>query len=501
MLAALCAASMLWWGDVRAADVEDQSDAEQEEIQPDIPAQTDRLYLPLMSNGTGPAPLCRLGVNVTRWTTADLLPADLRVGWYINYSARAASHPNGMAYMPVINLEQIGDDGFTSTPSGAALDEAIAAHPGSDWIIGNEPDRRFYQNDLEPQVYARAFHDMAQYIRAKDPTARLFAGAIVQPTPLRLQYLDLVLAHYRELYGEPLPADGWAIHNFILNERSCSYYNDPYACWGADIPPGIDATDGLVIDINDLQKTADVNFFKEQIVRFRQWMADNGYRNLPLYVSEYGILMPEDRGFPPALVNQYMDDTFDYMFTATSDTLGYAADNNRLVQRFAWYSTLDPSFNGSLFQSTTSDPLAPPYELSPMGKNYQAYAGTLQAQSEFKLLGLTQPPLGVTSAESVSVTLRAWLANAGNNQWPETATVQFYQGDPAAGGVLIGSTPANLVGCGRTATVDFVWANAPPEVDGQKVYARLQGTDAQASVQIVLAKNLLFLPQTRSSNQ
>jgi hypothetical protein len=77
--------------------------------------------------------------------------------------------------------------------------------------------------------------------------------------------------------------------------------------------------------------------------------------------------------------------------------------------------------------------------------------------------------------------------------------VQFYWGDPATGGVPIGSTDVRLTGCGRTATVDFGWENVPAAANGAMVYARLQaaGVDTQTNVQIVLIKDLLFLPQTR----
>lgn len=507
IMAALCAAMMLQWGTAHPVQGQDAAGntppvVEEASAQPAGEALASSLYLPFASSFREPAPLCRMGVNLTSWTTPAILLDSLRTGWYIDYHAvSAVPHPNGGAHMPVINLTQIGSDGFISKPSGAALDSAIAANPGADWIIGNEPDRRYYQNDLEPHVYARAFHDMTQYIRAKDPTARFFAGAIVQPTPLRLRYLDLVLSSHWSQFGQALPADGWAIHNFILNERSCSHYNDPYICWGADIPPGIDATDGLVIGLDELKKTADFEFFKQQIVRFRQWMADNNYRNLPLYVSEYGILMPEDRGFPPALVNQYMKQTFDYMLATRSDALGYPADNNRLVQRFAWYSILDPSFNGSLFESTTDSPVTPPFRLTEMGKNYVSYTSSMQATGDFKLLGLAQLPLPAASGNAVSVTLRTSFANAGNNQWPAGASLHFYLGDPSAGGVLIGSKGVSLTGCGRTGSVDFVWANAPPEANGQRVYVRLQSGDTmtQTSVQIVLANSLLYLPQAKQA--
>jgi hypothetical protein len=463
------------------------------------------VYLPSVSRYSEAPPICRLGVNVARRPAASFDLALLRIGWYIDYKALpSASHPNGAGYAPVINLEQMGESGYISFPRGPALDTAIAANPGADWIIGNEPDRRYFQNDLVPIAYARAFHDLAEYIRSKDPTARLFAGAIVQPTPLRLQYLDEVLRHYWVLFGQALPADGWAIHNFILNERSCSFYNDPLLCWGADIPPGIDATDGLIINIDELQKTADVAFFKQQVVRFRQWMADNGYRNLPLYVSEFGILMPEDRGFPPSLVNNFMNQTFDFMLNQTDETLGLPADNNRLVQRLAWYSTIDPSFNGSLYQSTTPDPLGPPFVLSAIGTNFRDYAKDIDVESDLKLLRLTQQPsVNVSAGQGVTLTLQATVANAGNNQWPASGLVRFYLGDPAAGGVEVGNASVKLPGCGQTAVAEYVWPNPPLTANGQNIYALLQaqGLEESLSVPAVIPTDTLSMPSIRRSWQ
>lgn len=466
----------------------------------------DRLYLPVLSNFSGQPPVCRLGVNVANAPVSSFDLAQLHLGWYIDYKAHVtAPHPNGAAYMPVINLAQVGDSGFTANPDGAALDTAIADNPGADWIIGNEPDRRFYQNDMLPKAYANAYHYLYNYIKAKDPNARIFAGAIVQPTPLRLQYLSEVLANYWEMFGEALPADGWAIHNFILNERSCAYYEgDATLCWGADIPPGNNATDGLVITIDELKRTADVAFFEAQVLRFRQWMADNGYRNRPLYVSEFGILMPESYGFPPPLVNEYMTKTFDFLINTKDEKLGYAADDNRLVQRLSWYSTIDPSFNGSLFESTSGSPLAPPFKLTTMGENYRDYAAAVPVASGFKLLDFNQQaPLGITVGEGVTLTLTATVGNAGNNQWPAGATVRFYLGDPKNGGTELGSKAVQMVGCGQTATVEFTWTDVPAAAAGQTAYARLlaPGVDTTLSLQVVRAQEHVSIPFLRRAWQ
>ena len=70
-------------------------------------------------------------------------------------------------------------------------------------------------------------------------------------------------------------------------------------------------------------------------------MADRGYRDRPFYVTEFGVLLPPSVGYSPEVVNRFMREAFDYMLAAKDAQTGYARDGNRLVQRFAWYGTLD----------------------------------------------------------------------------------------------------------------------------------------------------------------
>ena len=46
-------------------------------------------------------------------------------------------------------------------------------------------------------------------------------------------------------------------------------------------------------------KTMTHGHFQQNIIDFRAWMAERGYGDKPLMVSEYGILMPAEYGFPP----------------------------------------------------------------------------------------------------------------------------------------------------------------------------------------------------------
>jgi hypothetical protein len=394
------------------------------------------------------------------------------MGWYLNYHAWSnAPRPNGVTYTPVIRLSQVvGEDDYTYEPNGAELQAAIDGNPGATWYIGNEPDRRDVQDDMLPHLYARAYHELYALIKGADPNAHVIAGTIVQPTPVRLLYLDMVLDSYRDEFGEPLPTDGWSVHNFILNEASCDYYVD---CWGAGIPPGIDWPHGELLSIND---NDDFDRFVERIWRFRTWMRDRGYNGLPLYVSEYGILMPIDYGFNPTRVNDFMNTTFDFMRTATDPHLGNPNDEYRLVQRWSWYSAIDTEFNGWLFDPTT-------YQMTAIGSNYAAYTAPLTADVDLFPATITSTPIApFSSGAPVTVTLTASIANGGNRVDTTTGVVaRFYDGDPAQGGTQIGSDQVvQLAGCGDHSTVSVTWHNVPPGAHPVYVVVDPEATIAEA---------------------
>ncbi len=73
-------------------------------------------------------------------------------------------------------------------------------------------------------------------------------------------------------------------------------------------------------------------------------MERNGYQEAPLALTEFGILMPVEYGFPPEFVAQYLQDTFHLLDTMRDEKTGDPSDDYRLVQRWAWYSLADPTF-------------------------------------------------------------------------------------------------------------------------------------------------------------
>ena len=414
-------------------------------------AFTETLYLPLIMNNCAPpsARLCRFGVGAGS-DIASYPVNSLRTGWYIDWGATMhPARPGGIAYLPMIQLKQSGLDSYSYAPNGDVLSATIVANPGSLWLIGNEPDRRWWQDDLEPRVYAQAYHDLYYLIKSVDSTAQIAAAGIVQPTPLRLQYLDMVLNDYETRYGEPMPVDVWNIHAFILRERSCDAF--PEDCWGAEIPPGITATQGMLYGIQD---NDNLDIFRQNIQSFRQWMADKGYQDRPLIITEFGVQMPPDYGFPPNRVNAFMDATFSYLLTMTS-TLGYPADGYRLVQRWAWYSLTDNNFNGWLFDPATK-------ARTVFGNNYADYTAPLTATVNLAPVKLwTDPASPISSSAPVTLTLYAQIVNNGNIGTSAPALARFYNGNPNQGGVQVGSDQIVPVldGCASSAAVHATWNN------------------------------------------
>lgn len=264
----------------------------------------------------------------------------LHLGWYLDWGTQASPpRPGGIVYAQMIRLT----DGVLR-PDAGTIAAVARANPGSLWLVGNEPDV-VWQDNVTPAIYARLYHEAYVAVKGADPTAQVAVGGVSQPTPLRLGYLDAVLGVYHEQYGAEMPVDAWNVHNFILQELRGS--------WGVDIPPGIANDQGMLYEVND---SDNLEIFRQQIVNFRRWMAQHGYQDRPLIVSEYGVLMPEDFGFPPERVAAFLAGTFDFLLTAADPTLGYPADGYRLVQLWFWYSLDDSADHyptGNLFDPET----------------------------------------------------------------------------------------------------------------------------------------------------
>jgi hypothetical protein len=274
-----------------------------------------------------PAALNRFGVGAPYLPLLETQAAkELDLGWYLTWSVLET--PPGPADAEFWQMIRLSEESFF--PDAETIQRVARANPGTTWLIGNEPDVR-WQDGVTPARYAEWYYELYHLLKEADPTCRVAIGGISQPTPLRLQYLETVLASYQARYAEPMPVDVWNIHNFILREERDS--------WGVEIPPGLTVDQGTLFEVDDHD---DMKVFRAQII-----------------------------GFPLERVRSFMHDTYDFMLNATDLSIGYPADGNRLVQRWAWYSLSDGVYpTGNLIDLETGD-------LTGVGEAHQEFTSRL----------------------------------------------------------------------------------------------------------------------------
>jgi hypothetical protein len=397
----------------------------------------------------------RFGFGLKGWSIAGYDVESLHAGWYHNFGAIVApERPGGMAYVTTIRVHKDGpfaDRACSTCPTWDQLEIMLDLNPGNWWMIGNEPDR---QDVVTAARYAELYHDLYTFIKAHDPSSLIGIGGVVQPTPIRLQYLDMILTAYQSRYGTALPVDVWNIHNYVLREAVDG--------WGCGVPPGTDPA--LTMDEDDeppydLLNHDNLELWIKHIVDMRQWMKNRGYRDRPLIITEFGILMPEAYGYDYPRVRTFMLETFDWLRTAIDAETGYPQDGNRLVQAWAWYSLNDPAFEietlpgwSHLFEPTTKT-------ITALGLDFAAYTAPLTqpypgtVDVEVRAVSLSTPePAG---GNPVTVTATASIANNGASP-AQNLLVRFERDSTPAGEILI---PSLQPGAVQNVTVE--WTGLP----------------------------------------
>jgi hypothetical protein len=432
---------------------------------------------------------CRLGVGGLQSDVVGYDMGQLNIGMYLDWRAQS-SPPAGLAgdidYIQVVRVHQTkpGDDwygppriyssppGYHVWPDPTTLANMAASRPGSLWLIGNEIERVDWpegsswggQDEILPEVYATAFHEIQAVIKAADPSARIAIGSVIEATPLRLEYLDRVWDSYYDQYGYSMgeDIDVWNVHGFILREV--------WNSWGAEIPAGLNDQSGFLSGLGDnyyqiLVAHRNIAYFMQFTVALRSWMAAHGERDKPLINTECGILYRSLGGqqITSAQVSDYMNQLFDYALAATDGEIGYPADENRLLQGWFWYSLNDSFWNGNLFNPST-------HALTTMGTNWRSYVSdpgnplASLPQQNLRVINLrARPnPVFVPPGDSVTVTLRVDVANSGNTLTTSgnNIRVRFWDGVPGAPGSNLIASPIildDIPGCGQFVTVEVEW--------------------------------------------
>lgn len=369
----------------------------------------------------------------------------LHAGWYHNFTVNLfPPRPAGMDYVQTIRLSDDGpfaDRACSACPTWQVLDTVAQANPGSVWIIGNEQDRQDY---VKAARYVELYHEFYNFLKAHDPAGLVGIGGVVQSTPIRLQYLDMILEAYEKKYKTKMPVDVWNVHDYVLREGIDG--------WGCGIPPETDPSLAEAYGINDHDN---LEYWTGHLIELRKWMRDRGYQDRPLIVTEFGILMPELYGYDYTRVRDFMLATFDWMMTATDPSTGYPADGNRLVQAWAWYSLNDPAFEGYTSWNHLFNPDT--FNITRLGQQYAAYTapltdpfpGSIDLEPVAIWHAEPQPPEG----NPVSMTVMAEIQNNGGTT-ANNVVVRFERDGVHAGDVILPS-----IAPGESQIASIVWTN------------------------------------------
>ncbi|MEM7133575.1 MAG: hypothetical protein AAF702_45195 [Chloroflexota bacterium] len=369
----------------------------------------------------------RIGINVHRGRGLTWFPkeihdyavGDLQLGWYLDYNyQKHISSTAELTHVPMVRPKWWHKiDDFDDV-----LGQLAEENPDQLWIIGNEPedldqDGEYYANARE---YALDYHRIYSFIKERDPNAQFALAAIIQPTPLRLRYLDMVLEVYELEFGEKLPLDVMTVHNYVMSERVVP--GDGIILWGSGVPLGMDGDTADARYIHPKEHW-NLEIFKEQIVQMRRWMQERGYRDKPLIVSEFGILLPDEWDHDGVSTTTFMTESIDFLLSAKDDSIGYPEDENRLVQSFAWFSLNFPNYdpatesglNGALFEYIGG-------ERTILGDMFVEYVDQLLAECNSPV---PQPTFTQLPTEQETPTANPWSTITPTHAASLTATVTY----------------------------------------------------------------------------
>lgn len=481
--------------------------------------------------GSAVQPSCRYGVASFRNVDNPFIE-ELRAGWAVDFTVNLnRTWPDGVEYVPIIRMKQAKDpvtqqrlptydiitQPLTDDPDG--LGPIITANPGRLWLVGNEVDRVFWQDDIMPDIYAIAYYDIYHFIKDRDPTAQVAISGLVEVTPGRLQYLDIVWDSYLEMYGTPMPVDVWNMHVYILPEIKADGSNS-----SAAVALGTDPALAILESGNNPALCAsanvycyaehdDTDIFLEQIRAMRQWMKEHGLQNKPLILSEFSLLYPYDGQTPcflmdefggcftPTRVSDYMVDTLAILEGETDPNLGYAHDDYRLVQQWLWFAMNDLSDGtpNALVEvdPTTKDPL----QLSAIGETYRDTAADTELEANLIPSAVSYTAVSNTTSAEISVEIR----NNGGVPTDGSFTVSFYSDAALTNLIDEVVVPAGLGGCARVGqTVSVTWNGLTPdevnyfwvEVDSNDDILEFNDDDNVSSGFVIADPDQVFLPLT-----
>ncbi|MBM4246896.1 MAG: hypothetical protein FJ148_24405 [Deltaproteobacteria bacterium] len=253
----------------------------------------------------------RLGVNSVAGGSFDL--SSTGASWYLNWSP-TPTPDTPLEFVPMVCAYT---DHAPVTPAYlATLEGQIRARPsaypdGTLWLIGNEIGFRPQRDSRTAERYAADFHECRSMLLRINPTFRMAVGPVIlsdSSTIIHeyvggaggLAYLAGVVAAYRKAYGVDIPADAFSATGHVLEGNG-----------------------------------VDLAIFEAQIVRFRTFLADNGFREPEAIITEFGVAYGDPTFEELA---HFLSKTTAFLDQERNPDIGCTKDDDRLIQRWAWFT-------------------------------------------------------------------------------------------------------------------------------------------------------------------
>ncbi len=262
---------------------------------------------------------------------------DYKFGWFHNWFDRKDLYTSLGRNVSVELPESLDFYGLfgawppLSTDCSQSVKDKIADFKDGDVIwIGNEIG--WGEDTRDPYTYASQYKSWYDCIKSVNPNIKVAPGAnpgnplfLYEPagwinssdpsgqgkwiSTSELNYIDYIIyvkEEYYLIYGLEMPIDAYVIHNYPFNSPS----------WH------------------------DVSYMESTIRAFRQYMKDCGHEKKNLYIKEMGMLLDTETDMQKN--SETLINTFEMLLNLRDNSIGNPNDNNRLVQRWAWYQAPTP---------------------------------------------------------------------------------------------------------------------------------------------------------------
>lgn len=254
----------------------------------------------------------RFGISVVRPDNYDI--DSCGASWYLTWTHVPARNTK-LEFMPMIagyTLDKNVSDKYMSD-----LEQRIKTFKGdypdhTIWMVGNEIGYYPQHDHRTPEQYAEDYHRCYTMLKKINPTYKLAVGAIILSNNIEYvtsqyvehkggyHYLKRVREAYKAKFGEEIPVDYYTATCHVVEDKSTNY-----------------------------------EVFKEQVIRLRKFLAEIDERDKPVIITEFGCSFV---GAEPEKIKLFMKETVEFLISSKDEKIGCTTDDNKLVQRFAWFT-------------------------------------------------------------------------------------------------------------------------------------------------------------------